>query len=232
MEFSGQLTAVLANPGVRLFGVLVATLLLSYAANYWLARIFVGKAYRYLIAPGVIVHEYSHAIGCVLTGARIREIRVFEPSGGRVVHGEPQLAFGEGIISIAPIFGAAITVYLLARLLVPGFIGLGDVELSSWRFLLFAYLAGSITAAMAPSTQDLKIGLAGFSLGCLLIGVGAVVEPVNAYFSTLFGGALDRVFSILIFALIMLAIVATAAGVAYLILQRTTRRGKTYRVSK
>src|SRR5665811_249171 len=96
---------------------LVAVLLLSYAANYWLSRIFAGKTYRYLIAPGVIVHEYSHALGCIVTGARIRQIRVFDERGGAVVHEEPRFALGQGIISVAPVFGAAVTVYLLAVLL-------------------------------------------------------------------------------------------------------------------
>lgn len=220
------------NPGVRLFGVLVATLGLSYAANYWLSRIFRGKTYRYLIAPGVIVHEYSHAVGCVLTGARIREIRVFERTGGRVVHEESRLPFGEGLISMAPIFGAALAAYLLARLLVPGFVGLADVEFSSWRFLLFTYLAASITAAMAPSGQDLKVGLAGFSFGCLVLGVGASIEPVDAYFSALFGGALERLFAVVLFGLILLAVLTAAAGLAYLVLHRTTRRGTTYHSAK
>src|SRR5205807_788138 len=87
---SDMLADVAANPGVKLGVLLVATLGLSYLANYWLSRLFPGKLYRYLVAPGVIVHEYSHAVGCLVTGTPVREVRVFDPSGGKVTHEAPR----------------------------------------------------------------------------------------------------------------------------------------------
>ena len=218
---------ILANPGARLFLTLGLTLGLSYAANYWLARIFAGTLYRYLIAPGVVVHEYSHALACLLVGARIKEVRLFEAAGGRVVHEEPRLAFGLGLISVAPIFGAAGVAYGLAALLVPGFIGFGDLEVASWQFLLFAYLGGSVVAAMAPSKQDLRVGLGSFVVICLVIGLAALSPLLIDYFSFLDGFArgMERV---LTFALIMLALLAAAAGGTYLLLGRTLRKGVKY----
>jgi len=219
---------ILTNPGVQLGTMLVAALVLSYAATFWLSRIFHGKTYRYLIAPGVIVHEYSHALGCVLTGARVREIRVFDARGGEVIHEEPRLAFGSAIISMAPIIGASIAVYLLARLLVPGFVGFGDLNLSSWQFLLFAYLSASITAAMAPSRQDLKVGAASFVMLCLVIGLLSLSEGVSAYVGFLAGDGFERILGLVQFSLVVLAAVTLSAGVAYLILHRTTRQGTQY----
>ncbi len=220
--------ALIANPGVQLLGLLVAALLLSYAANWFLARVFVGRTYRFLIAPGVIIHEYSHALACILTGARIRQVRVFDAAGGAVVHEEPRMALGVGIISVAPILGAAIAVYLLALALVPGFVGFGELAISSWQFLLFAYLASAITAAMAPSVQDLRAGLAAFVALCAIIGLGSLSPGLSGYVDGLLGTEFVRVRGIILFSLIVLATLAAASAAAYLVLQRTTRQGVRY----
>ena len=223
-----NLETILANPGVHLLLLLVSVLVLSYAANYWLSRIFVGRTYRYLIAPGVIIHEYSHAVGCVLTGARIRQIRVFDERGGAVVHEESRFALGQGIISVAPVFGAAIAVYVLAVLLVPEFVGLRELQISSWQFLVFAYLAASITAAMAPSRQDLKVGLGSFVAISLVIGAVAFWPAATDWFGFLIGDAYDRAVGIIQFSLIVLATLAIASGATYYAMGKTVRKGAKY----
>lgn len=227
-----SLEELLGNPGLQLLGMLVATLGLSYAANYWLSRVFVGKTYRYLVAPGVIVHEYSHALACLVTGARVRSISVFDPRGGQVVHEPPKLAGGQGLISLAPILGAAVVLYLLARVLVPGFVGYGELELSSWQFLLFAYLAGSIAATMAPSTQDLKAGLVSFLVLCAIVGLTAVSELAADYFGFLIGSVYDAMRNLVGFALVVLAVLAATSGLFYFGLQQTSRRGTRYRLDR
>lgn len=224
----GILADIIANPGVQLLALLCATLGLSYAANWFLARVFVGRTYRYLIAPGVIIHEYSHALACIVTGARIRKVRVFEATGGEVVHEPARLPFGEGLISVAPILGAAIAVYLLAVVLVPGFVGLGELNISSWQFLAFAYLASSITAAMSPSTQDLRAGLAAFIVICTVIGLIALSPLAADYFDALLGTEFERVRGLVLFSLIVLTTLTAASAAAYAVLQRTTRQGMTY----
>jgi hypothetical protein len=221
------LTMIVRNPGVQLLAALTATMVLSYAANYWLARVFAGKLYRYLIAPGVVVHEYSHALACLLVGARIKEVRLFEASGGRVVHEEPKLPFGQGLISTAPVIGAAAVAYGLAYLLVPGFLGFGELELASWQFLAFAYLGGSVVAAMAPSKQDLTVGLGSFVAICLVLGLASLSPALNDYFSFL-DGFWEGLRRVLEFALVMLALLAGAAGGTYLLLGRTIRKGAKY----
>lgn len=220
---------ILTNPGIHLLLLLVSVLLLSYGVNYWLPRIFTGRTYRYLIAPGVIIHEYSHALGCVITGARIRHVRVFDERGGMVVHEEPRFALGQGIISVAPIFGAAIAVYVLAVILVPEFVGLRELQISSWQFFLFAYLAGSITAAMAPSVQDLRVGLGSFVAICLVIGAAAFWPAAADWFGFLIGDTYDRVVGIVQFSLIILGALALTSGVTYYAMGKTVRKGVKYR---
>lgn len=51
-----------------------------------------GRAYCYLVAPGVAFHEISHAIGCWLTLTRVQKIVLFEIKDGHlgyVVHNQP-----------------------------------------------------------------------------------------------------------------------------------------------
>lgn len=219
---------VVTNPGILLLGLLLLTLALSYFSNYFLSRIFLGQTYRYLVAPGVVVHEYSHAVACVLAGAKIRQIKVFEPTGGQVVHEEPRLPFGQGLISVAPIFGAAVTVYLLAQLLVPTFLRDGELAISSWQFYLFVYLGATIAATMAPSTTDLKAGAASYVVFCIMVGLAAEVGPVANYFAAIAGDSYDAFWNLLIFIMVILGGLAVASAVAYGILHRTTRQGTHY----
>ena len=82
-------------------------------------------------------------------------------------------------------------------------------------------------AAMAPSKQDLRVGLGSFVVICLVIGLAALSPLLIDYFSFLDGFArgMERV---LTFALIMLALLAAAAGGTYLLLGRTLRKGVKY----
>lgn len=69
----------------------------------------------YLIAPGVALHELSHAAGCVLTGAKVHKITLFREDGsGEVRHGPPKLRYpGDVIISLAPLVGCTVAFWLL-----------------------------------------------------------------------------------------------------------------------
>ncbi len=86
---------------------------LSFLSNSLLRDIFRGKGYRYFLWLGVIVHEYSHALACVLTNTKIYEIKLFEPRGGHVTH-QKRGPFITAIISIAPLFGGSLFLLLLA----------------------------------------------------------------------------------------------------------------------
>ena len=73
----------------------------------------------YLIAPGVAIHELSHAAACVLTGAKIHSMVLFRSDGsGEVKHGPPKLKyFGDVLISLAPLLGCTLALVLLGMLL-------------------------------------------------------------------------------------------------------------------
>lgn len=44
----------------------------------------IGRAYYYLVAPGVVCHETGHAIGCLLTGTEIVRFEPFNPRDDRL----------------------------------------------------------------------------------------------------------------------------------------------------
>ena len=64
---------------------LIILFLVSFVLNNLWRKIFLGKKYRIFLAPGVIVHELSHAVACRLTGAKIKEINFFLWDGGLVI---------------------------------------------------------------------------------------------------------------------------------------------------
>lgn len=200
----------------------------SYGASYFLARIFHGRRYRYLIAPGIIVHEYSHAAACVLTGAPIREIRVFDKRGGAVAHGTPRIPFGQAIISFAPIAGAALCTALLARLLIPDLLAGDWSTIASWQFMAFAYLASAITVCMAPSGTDVWAGLWAF-LGLWAIGLMvSISETASEYIGFLVGDTGQAALTLMRFSVVVLLAILMVSGLAYLLLHRGRRQGVRY----
>jgi len=65
--------------------------------------------YRYILplflAPGVVVHELSHALFCVFSGVRVREMKLFGfgRTAGYVVHDEPEKFYQSFLVSIGPL---------------------------------------------------------------------------------------------------------------------------------
>jgi hypothetical protein len=167
---------------------------LSFLTDHLLARIASPTAHRVFVGPGVIVHEYSHALACVLTGTKIHEIKLFEKTGGHVTH-EKRNPFIMAVIAMAPLFGGILAIFLLSLLFESigvrshgGFINLSPSGFPEafWSlmeaagrtfydniallsaitifFLFFLYFVGSIAAVFAPSTADLKNGAIGLVL--------------------------------------------------------------------
>ena len=73
-----------------------------------------GKAFFVLAFPGILVHELSHVIGCLIMGAKVTNLSLFEPQGGYVTHGEPKIPIiGKPVISFAPLFGCGLALWLV-----------------------------------------------------------------------------------------------------------------------
>lgn len=143
-------------------------LILAYLTNYFLMRSFLGYKYRFFVAPGVILHELSHAFACLICGAKIIQISFFNKDGGLVKHEKPIIpVLGPILISLAPLVVSIILFYFLAKALKfessidlsATFFNLQSIskaiDLTSWRNLLIIYLLLSTAVTMTPSWQDL-----------------------------------------------------------------------------
>jgi hypothetical protein len=188
---------------------MIIIIALSFFVDYLLARIFSRGAHRFFVFLGVIVHEYSHAFGCVITRTRIKEIKLFEETGGHVTH-EKRNPFITAIIGMMPLFGCSAFFLLLAFIF--GYIGVEfkttTISLSNlnfleafWEFLilagetfylnlvkfnvitifffLFLYFVGSVAAAIAPSSVDMKHSFVGMIIIAALGFITIFLHPLS-----------------------------------------------------
>lgn len=184
--FIGRIHVDPSSDLFRLFGLIILFVILSYLINIFLVNSVLGPSYRIFVAPGIILHELSHSLLCVLTGAQITKVSFFDKNGGSVQHGPSRVpVLGPIMISLAPFFFGLIAIFFMARL-----IGLKQVDLSalhlsydsvihfirsvfsqidlhSWRNWLILYLTLSVAVTMTPSGQDLK----NISLILILLGI-------------------------------------------------------------
>ncbi len=145
--------------------------------NLW-QRIFRGRKYEAILFPGVIIHEFSHALGCLITGARIKSIKLFSSSGSYVAHTKAKIPIiGDMLISFAPVVGGILFVYLLTLIfnydlaqldlfkesfqeslfqLIKGAVSFSVNYYNQWQFWLFSYLTLSTIISLIPSKQDFK----------------------------------------------------------------------------
>lgn len=218
---------------------LVLIMIIGYFINSLTARMTGGWIYRVLVAPGVIIHELSHALGCLITGARIQSINVFKRDGGELKHtGSPIPVIGNVVISLMPIIIGIAILYFLPNLLseakLPQVNGLEDLDnyklqiidyksvfsifstlksqlsILSWQFWAFMYLIFNLVATMAPSKQDIKV-----------IWWDLLVIAGIFYLLSVFGVTLNiTIFlPLLVLSLIYSIIVLVIIGIIYLVLK-------------
>jgi hypothetical protein len=194
---------------ISFFIWMIILILFSFFVDYLLARIFSKGAHRFFVFLGVIVHEYSHAFGCLITGTKIKEIKLFEESGGHVTH-EKRNPFITAIIAMMPLFGCSIFLLLLAWLFQQvgvafhstnlaispdNFLGsFGQILIAAAQtfydnlvllnvttifFFLFLYFVGSVAACIAPSSTDLKNGFIGLLIIAILGIITIYLHPLS-----------------------------------------------------
>lgn len=158
---------------IRSFLLILTLLLLSsYYTKKFLNIILPYALFRFILIPGVIIHELSHAVGCLITGAKVESISIFGKEGGEVKHGPPFIKFlGPTIISMAPIAGGLLMYILWTKIMnTPfratsqnsGIIGAADSFISqlsgvkwlSWEIWLFLYGILNLVIVISPSAQD------------------------------------------------------------------------------
>ena len=160
---------------IKLLTLIVGIIILSFVIDFLLANSFFGGSYRIFVAPGIILHELSHALLCFFTGAKITQMSFFEKEGGSVKHKPSKIPIlGPILISVAPfVFGAA-AIFFISRKVGIDSPNLASVDISREGVILFfktavqsfnfkdiptlvgLYLVLSIAVTMTPSFQDLR----------------------------------------------------------------------------
>ena len=208
------------SPAMVTFLVVIVTGLavmgLSRLIDHLWARVFRHPwLYFLLSAPGVVIHECSHIIGCLITGAKIKKVVLLSKEGGMVSYAQPALpVIGNVIISTAPLFFLPLVLAALtwlfgtyagctfpAAIPVPGspaavyslILVTGRTlyqnlvtAFNGW-FILYLYLAMSLALSFSPSTQDLKNAIAGIFI-LIIAGfaiLAANIPPVTGIFLTI-----------------------------------------------
>jgi len=166
---------ILGNKWAALFVFLLIIITLSFIIDRLLANTFLGKSYRYFVAPGVILHELAHAFFCIITGAKVIKISLFDKDGGKVEHEQSKIPIlGQALISFAPLLFGVIAVFFLAKMLglkaetidlqnidYSGFLANAKILLKSLDFQSYLnwvllYLVLSVAVTMSPSVEDFK----------------------------------------------------------------------------
>lgn len=155
-------------------GSIIILIAASGALSNWLNWRYLNyKITHILYYIGAFVHETSHAIFCILTGAKIKEFTFLSPQP-HVIHQKSKLPLiGESLISFAPIVGGLLFLFLANHYLLgdyfvmPQFSGWQDIftdalkllrqiNLLQWQSWVMIFLFFNVGAMLGPSTQDLK----------------------------------------------------------------------------
>jgi len=159
---------------LKLSVLIIAILIISAVINL-LMLYSVGGFYRLFVAPGIILHELSHAFACLVCGARVSDINMFRKDGGDVKHGKAKIPIlGAIVISLAPFIAGAVAIYFMSKLigLNPvnpyGFVStpegiynwgkfaFANLDMSNPKTWIALYLISSVAVTMTPSLQDMK----------------------------------------------------------------------------
>ena len=182
-----------AAPFLTVICIGIVVILISRALDLlWAQVISLRMFYSMIRAPGVIVHECSHILGCLITGAKVKKVVFFSQEGGSVTHTPSKIPYlGEVVISTAPLFFIPLVLagctWVFSQYLgcvfpplppgvdstdalfglCTGIIGMFTMNLvvrfNPW-FLLFLYLTLTLVLSLAPSTQDIKNAAIGIGI--------------------------------------------------------------------
>ncbi len=184
---------------VALTGILA--IFVSKALDLLWARIITVRGiYLLLRALGIVIHECSHILGCLLTGAKVKNVVLLSKDGGSVTYSPSPVPFlGDVVINTAPLFciplvlygctwifssylgcsipalppviGSADAVSLMASQITDMFAANLLYHFNPW-FLLYLYLTVSLVLSLAPSRQDMKNAALGITI---IVAAGALV---------------------------------------------------------
>lgn len=138
--------------------------ILSAVVGLSLAALIINKITFF----GTIVHELSHALMAVLTGAKVKGINLFYLIPRSDALGTTYVVFSKNallqsiqrvFVAIAPIIGGITVIYLLNTLPLD----------KKWMLYLIRYLQISVLLHLSISKTDMRVGVSGLPIVFILI---------------------------------------------------------------
>jgi len=155
-------------------GILIIIIsVLGYFSNYLNYSYLNYSILHWLYYIGVIIHESSHAILCIFTGARITDFKIFDKQP-HVSHKKSKIPIlGQTLISLAPMAGGFLFLFLVNKYLLLNYLTiieissfsevfnitlniLSQIDITTWQGWVIILLSLNVGAMIGPSTQDLK----------------------------------------------------------------------------
>ncbi len=155
--------------------VIIAIAILGFVSNRLNWYYLNYRITHFLYYIGAFVHETSHAILCLFTGAPIQEFMVFAEQP-QIVHLKSRIPIlGELLIAVAPIVGGLAFLFLVNRYLLGNYISYSHIPVWSgwqsifriplqilaqlnplhWQSWVMIFLSFNIGAMIGPSPKDL-----------------------------------------------------------------------------
>ena len=106
-----------------------------------------NKTVQYLLFPGIIIHEFSHAFACVCLGIKIKKIKWVSAEGGFVIH-EASRSHATIIISLFPFVFNLLFAFSMGLLL--------KISNNQLLSIILIWLGISAIFFSVPSVQDAK----------------------------------------------------------------------------
>ncbi len=140
--------------------------LLALFMDPWWVEVFVN----YLFFPGVMLHELSHALMALLTGAKLTEVKLFKKEGKSLGHISFTPRGSRIMISIQEVFIASAPMFFGAMIAFASFKLMLFIPWSAWLLKIFAgYVGVSMFFHMTMSTQDVKVFVKGVPIIMVLV---------------------------------------------------------------
>lgn len=148
-----SLLSALNDPNHLIILICVGCVVVFTLKNWLLIQMSHAKSLMYFILyPGVVIHELSHLLFCILLGVRVKRFKLFDSGNGFVEYeSERRSIVKDFLISIAPLLVGSLLLYLSVR-----YLPVSD------KYLLKAaltYICVSVFLSMFPSKKDLSNAL-------------------------------------------------------------------------
>lgn len=153
--------------------VIIIISALGYFSNWINWKFLNYKINHWLYYFGAFIHESSHAILCLLTGAKIHKYKVISLQPQVTYTNSKLPILGNLLISIAPVLGGLTFLFFVNKFflqnqfIMPAFSSwkffltdflkfIGQINLTKWQDWVLLFLFFNMGAMLGPSWQDLK----------------------------------------------------------------------------